>query len=130
MNNTRSTNYLKSIVNDKSALIKIRKVQAAARVFNLEHKLAQAKNPAHVRLVQRVDYFGRLGQNNPAAPLYQEKAQKKSRFGANPYQRIAIAHATTVDIYVRTQPHPSESCRPVMPRPAPWAPTKGRWYTW
>lgn len=130
MNTNRSTNYLKSIPNNKSALSKIRKVQAAARIFNLEHKLAQAKDPAHIRLVQRVDYFGRLGQNNPAAPLYQEQAQKKTRFGANPYQRIAIAHAATVDIYVRTQLHPSESYRPVVARPAPWAPTKGRWYTW
>jgi hypothetical protein len=111
MNTNRSANYLKSIVNDQSALAEIRRVQASARIFNLEQKLLQAKDPAHIRLVQRVDYFGRLGKNNPAAIDYQERAQKQRRnynFGANPYQRIAIADAASIDIYIRTYRH--ESC--------------------
>jgi len=112
MNNNRSSNYLKTIVNDQSATTEIRRVQASARVFNLEQKLMQEKNPDHIRLVQRVDYFGRLGKNNPAAVNYRERAEKQRRgrcnyFGANPYQRIAIADAATVDIYIRTIHHDS-----------------------
>lgn len=111
MNTNRSTNYLKSIPNNKSALSEIRKVQADARIFNLEHKLAQAKDPAHERLVKRVDYFGRLGKNNPARSIYQERALHDRslhhcRFaGAGAYQRIEIKHAATIDIYVRTIKH-------------------------
>jgi len=108
MTTNRSANYLKTIDNDQSAIAEIRRVQASARVFNLEQKLAHAKDPKHVRLVQRVDYFGRLGKNNPAARGYQERAEKQRRnynFGANPYQRIAIKDAVTVDIYIRTYRH-------------------------
>lgn len=93
MNTNRSTNYLKSIVNDKSALTEIRKVQASARIFNLEHKLAQAKDPAHGRLVQRVNYFGRLGKNNPARSIRLDSV-------AN-----VLTYAATIDIYVRTIEH-------------------------
>jgi hypothetical protein len=111
MNTNRSTNYLKTIVNDQSATAEIRRVQASARIFNLEQKLMQEKNPNHIRLVQRVDRFGRLGKNNPAAVGYRERAEKQRRnynYGANPYQRIAISDAATVDIYIRTIHH--ESC--------------------
>lgn len=111
VNTNRSANYLKSIVNDQTAKDEILKVRADARIFNLEQKLAQAKNPAHIRLVQKVDVYGRLGKNNPAAVEYRERAQKQRRnynFGANPYQRIAIKDAATVDIYISTQRH--ESC--------------------
>jgi hypothetical protein len=111
MNTNRSANYLKTIVNDQSATAEIRRVQASARIFNLEQKLMQEKNPNHIRLVQRVDRFGRLGKNNPAAVGYRERAEKQRRnynYGANPYQRIAISDAATVDIYIRTYHH--ESC--------------------
>jgi len=109
MNTTRSTNYIKTVINDQSGIAELRRVQASARVFNLEQKLMQEKNPTHIRLVQRVDRFGRLGKNNPAAVGYRERAEKQRRnyiyFDANPYQRIAIADAATVDIYVRTSHH-------------------------
>ena len=109
MNTNRSANYLKTIVNDQSAIAEIRRVQASARIFNLEQKLAQAKDPAHVRLVQRVDYFARLGKNNRAAVSYRERAasfRESGRcFGANVYQRIAMKDAATIDIYIRTICH-------------------------
>jgi hypothetical protein len=109
MNTNRSTNYLKTIVNDQSGIAEFRRVQASARIFNLEQKLAQAKNPTHIRLVQRVDCFGRLGKNNPAAVAYRERAAQRRAcgrwFDANVYQRIAIADAATIDIYIRTIHH-------------------------
>lgn len=111
MNTNRSANYLKSIVNNQTALAEIRRVQASARVFNLEQKLLQAKDPAHVRFVQKVDYYGRLGQNNLAAIEYRHLAAKQRAnftFGAGAYSRIAIKDASTIDIYVRTIRH--ESC--------------------
>ena len=112
MNTNRSTNYLKTVINDQSGIAELRRVQASARIFNLEQKLMQEKNPNHIRLVQRVDRFGRLGQNNPAAIAYRERAasfRERGRwFGANVYQRIAIADAATIDIYIRTIHH--ESC--------------------
>jgi hypothetical protein len=111
MNTNRSANYLKSIVNDQSAKDEILKVRAAARIFNLEQKLAQAKDPAHVRLVKKVDVYGRLGKNNPAALEYRHLAAKQRAnftFGAQAYQRIAIKDAATVDIYVSCTSH--ESC--------------------
>lgn len=111
MNTNRSTNYLKTVINDQSGIAELRRVQASARVFNLEQKLLQEKDPAHRRLVQRVDRFGRLGQNNPAAVNYRARAasfRESGRwFGANVYQRIAIADAATIDIYVRTYYHES-----------------------
>jgi hypothetical protein len=111
MNTNRSANYLKTIVNNQSGIAELRRVQASARIFNLEEKLMQEKNPDHIRLVQRVDRFGRLGKNNPAAVGYCERAERKSRnynYGANPYQRIAISDSATIDIYIRTYRH--ESC--------------------
>ena len=111
MNTDRSTNYLKSIVNDQSALAEVRRVQTSARVFNLEQKLAQAKDPTHVRFVQKVDYYGRLGKNNPAALEYRHLAAKQRAnftWGTQAYSRIAIKDAATIDIYVSCTRH--ESC--------------------
>lgn len=111
MNTNRSANYLKTIINDQFAIAEIRRVQASARIFNLEQKLLQEKDPAHIRLMQRVDYFARLGKNNPAAVSYREQAasyRKSGRlFGAGVYQRIAMKDAASIDIYIRTIRHES-----------------------
>lgn len=111
MNTTRSTNYLKSIVNNQTAKDEILKVRADARIFNLEQKLAQAKDPAHIRFVKKVDVYGRLGKNNAAAPEYRQLAAKQRAnftFGTQAYSRIAIKDAATIDIYVSCTRH--ESC--------------------
>jgi hypothetical protein len=117
MNNNRSVNYLKTIINDKTAKDEILKVQTAAKIFNLEQKLAQAKDPNYARLVQRVDVYGRLGKNNPAALEYRRVAayqRTKFTYGAHSYQRIAIKDAATIDIYVSCNYHRSYSRRIVF----------------
>lgn len=45
----------------------------------------------------RVCVKGRLGENNPAAIIYQERA-KRMAFGA--YQTIKLEHAGRFDVYV------------------------------
>lgn len=45
----------------------------------------------------RVCVKGRLGENNPAAVIYQERA-KRQAFGA--YQTIKLEHAGRFDVYV------------------------------
>ena len=45
----------------------------------------------------RVCVKGRLGENNPAAVIYQERA-KRMAFGA--YQTIKLEHAGRFDVYV------------------------------
>ncbi len=45
----------------------------------------------------RVCVKGRLGENNPAAVIYQERA-KRQAFGA--YQTIKLEHASRFDVYV------------------------------
>ena len=45
----------------------------------------------------RVCVKGRLGENNPAAVIYQDRAKRRS-FGA--YQTIKLEHASRFDVYV------------------------------
>ena len=106
MNTNRSETYLKTIANDSYAAETIAAVRAGARAFNRAEKAiaAVSTNPHHIRLTKKVDVFGRLGKNNPAALDYQARAQKNRQnyCFANPYQRIAIKDAATLDIYVST----------------------------
>ncbi len=107
MNTHRSETYLKTIVNDSYAAETIAAVRAGARAYNRAEKAiaSVSTNPHHTRLTKKVDVFGRLGKNNAAAASYRERAEKNRRNYScrNPYQRIAIADAATIDIYVSTK---------------------------
>jgi hypothetical protein len=102
-NNTRSDNYRFTTTNDTAGHDKIAQLRKEISIWNLEEKLKSLKDPNIIRHTAKVDLFGRLGKNNPNAQGYRDSAKKnKNRwFGAGAYQRIAIADAATLDVYVR-----------------------------
>lgn len=86
MKNRTSSSYRFSFdVNDQAGYEKLESLRKEIAI----------RNRAGERL--RVCVKGRLGQDNPAAIIYQERA-KRMAFGA--YQTIKLEHAGRFDVYV------------------------------
>jgi hypothetical protein len=101
----RTESYRFSATNDAEGCAHIAQLRKEIRILNLEEKIKSLKDSSHVRKVSKVDIFGRLGKNNVNAQSYRDAAKKQRKtwgFGAYAYQRIAIADAATLDVYVRT----------------------------
>lgn len=93
----RSSTYLGSVDNTEIGNAEITQVRLDARIFNAEQKLKALKEPGYEPKIRKVALFGRLGKNNPNAEKYRSRNRNSWR---NAYQRIAIADAATLDIYV------------------------------
>ena len=103
----RSENYRFTVNNDAEGHIHIAQLRKQARIFNAEERLKALKDSSYARQIAKVDIFGRLGKNNVNAQSYRDAAKKQREnfiayWGANPYQRVAIADAKTIDCYLRT----------------------------
>lgn len=86
MKNRTSSSYRFSFdVNDQAGYEKLESLRKEIAI----------RNRGGERL--RVCVKGRLGENNPAAIIYQERA-KRMAFGA--YQTIKLEHAGRFDVYV------------------------------
>ena len=86
MKNRTSSSYRFSFdVNDQAGYEKLESLRKEIAI----------RNRGGERL--RVCVKGRLGENNPAAIIYQERA-KRMTFGA--YQTIKLEHAGRFDVYV------------------------------
>lgn len=86
MKNRTSSSYRFSFaVNDRAGYEKLESLRKEIAI----------RNRGGERL--RVCVKGRLGENNPAAVIYQERA-KRQAFGA--YQTIKLEHAGRFDVYV------------------------------
>ena len=86
MKNRKSSSYRFSFdVNDQAGYEKLESLRKEIAI----------RNRGGERL--RVCVKGRLGENNPAAIIYQERA-KRMTFGA--YQTIKLEHAGRFDVYV------------------------------
>ena len=86
MKNRTSSSYRFSFdVNDQAGYEKLESLRKEIAI----------RNRGGERL--RVCVKGRLGENNPAAIVYQERA-KRMTFGA--YQTIKLEHASRFDVYV------------------------------
>lgn len=70
-----------------------------ARIFNAEQRLRKLINPGLKIRRMRVERYARLGKNNPHAYVYRSRNFIDSC--QNAYQRIAVKHASTFDIYTR-----------------------------
>jgi hypothetical protein len=95
----RSTTYRFTVPNTPAGLAKIADLREAVRFENavIRKQAWNAKvenvNP-HRPLRMKVAVFGRLGKDNPNRDEY----RLSGRYNA--YQRIAIRHAATLDVYV------------------------------
>ena len=65
------------------------------KLESLRKEIAKRNKECGERL--RICVAGRLGENNPAAVIYQDRA-KRQKFGA--YQTIKLEHAGRFDVYV------------------------------
>ena len=87
MKNRKSSSYRFTFnVNDQAGYEKLEA---------LRKEIAESNKEGGERL--RVCVKGRLGEDNPAAIVYQERA-KRMTFGA--YQTIKLEHAGRFDVYV------------------------------
>jgi hypothetical protein len=96
-NKGRSHTYVGSVDNTAIGNQEIAIVRHEAKVFNAEQKLANLYDPTYVPKIRKVALFGRLGKNNPNAQKYRDQQRGSWH---NAYQRITIADASTIDIYV------------------------------
>lgn len=106
----RSENYRFTVNNDAEGQVRIAQLRKEVRIFNAEERLKALKDSSYARQIAKVDIFGRLGKNNANAQRYRDAAKKQrenfiAHWGANPYQRIAMADAVTIDSYVRVWTH-------------------------
>ena len=85
-NRTSSSYRFTFAVNDQAGYEKLE---------SLRKEISKLRNRGGERL--RVCVKGRLGENNPAAVIYQERT-KRMAFGA--YQTIKLEHAGRFDVYV------------------------------
>lgn len=92
----RSSTYRFSVNNNENGKKEIADIRLAAKIFNAEERLNAMKNPGYVPKIRKVALFGRLGKNNPNAEIYKERNRGSWR---NPYQRIALEDAATIDVY-------------------------------
>ena len=87
MKNRTSTAYRFSFnVNDQDGYVKLEALRKEIAKRNKEGGFKQ-----------RVCVKGRLGENNPSAVIYKDRA-KRQKFGA--YQTIKLEHASRFDVYV------------------------------
>lgn len=103
---TRSSNYALTVNNNAAGHEAINDLRHKAKIFNAEERLKELTTPGYARKIQKVALYGRLGKNNPSAYKY-----KPARFSwRNPYSRIRLEDAATIDVYVNmyqqvTYPH-------------------------
>ncbi len=101
----RTESYRFSVTNDNTGRAHIAQLKNEIRIFNLEQKIKALKDSSYIRQVSKIDIFGRLGKNNANAQKYRDAAKTQRNtwgFGASAYQRIDLADASTLDVYVRT----------------------------
>ena len=102
----RTESYRFSVTNDNTGRAHIAQLKNEIRIFNLEQKIKALKDSSYIRQVSKIDIFGRLGKNNANAQKYRDarrgRVSSRAWFGAHAYQRIDLADASTLDVYVRT----------------------------
>lgn len=104
----RTSVYVGSVNNDATGLAELKVLRAETKVFNASEKVKALKDVDYKPLIRKVAVNGRLGKNNPNAFKYKE-ANKRNGW-RNAYQRIALADAATLDVYVSTFMTVQTSC--------------------
>ena len=94
VNKGRANSYRFSVNNTEGGKKEIAELRLSAKIFNAEEKLKALKNPGYEPKIRKVAIYGRLGKNNPNADKY----KVKTGWG-NPYARIHIEDAATLDVY-------------------------------
>lgn len=93
-NTGRSSTYIGSVDNTAIGNQEIAELRLSTKIFNAEEKLKALKNPGYEPKIRKIALYARLGKNNPRAGRY----KVKTGWG-NPYSRIRIEDAATIDIY-------------------------------
>lgn len=103
----RSSAYLFSVQNNEEGHAHIAEIRKQVREVNAEERLIAKKDPSYEPIFLQIAVRARLGQNNPNAKIYRERAKsmKAARFhlGSHAYQNIALEHAVTFDVYQYTR---------------------------
>lgn len=86
----RTKNYFATANNDAEGLAAIEELRKTFKIQNLIDRTMALQDPNFIPITRKVSLFGRLGKNNPNSDIYRYKG----------YQRIAVKHAATIDIYV------------------------------
>lgn len=84
------------VTNDNAGWNVIRALRTEAKAYNLREKAASLLDPNYKAVYKRVVLFGRLGKNNPNRSKY----AKRPGSWRNPAQRIALADAAEIAIYI------------------------------
>jgi hypothetical protein len=107
INPNRSSYYRFSVQNNAEGLAHISELRKQNREYNAEQKLLAQQDSSFIPKFLKIEVRARLGQNNPNATIYRERAQSRMaprfHFGSHAYQNIALEHAATLDVYQYTR---------------------------
>lgn len=84
------------VKNDVAGHEFIANLRAQSRLENAKSKAKALLDPSHTPVYVKIELFGRLGKNNPKSWIYKQR----NKGFRNGYQRIALADASEIAIYV------------------------------